>query len=250
MILIAGPCVIESKDILRQTVESLLEAIDSRNIDFTFKSSWRKDNRTLKDSFDGLDPLQAICYMKDISKEYNVKICTDIHVASDLKLLDGFDIIQIPAYLAKQQSLLKAAASHINYYNDKSKKIKLHIKKPQFVDAQAMIDISKNAFEYGVDNIILTDRGTMYGPDKVFMDPRNVNIMQKSGFPVLCDVTHPNKNYSANIVNNVEILAKSYLAAGANGIFLETHPNCKSALCDAETMYPTENLKNFINSIF
>jgi len=247
MILIAGPCVIEKKKILKKSVESLLKSIENKDIEFYFKSSFKKDNRTLTTGFSGLDPTKAIMLLNDIKNEYNIKICTDIHETKDFERYDlhNVDIIQIPAYLAKQQSLLKEAASFCNMHG-----LKLHIKKPQFAGPIDMLNIAKNAWSYGANDIIITDRGTMLGYDKVFMDPRHVDIMKKSGFPVLCDITHPNKNYPGDKLKNIEILAKSYLAAGADGIFMETHPDCENALCDAETMLPLENVDKLIKDIY
>lgn len=246
MILIAGPCVIESEYILESTINPILEAIDGKNIDFFFKSSWRKDNRTLINSFSGLEPKKAIEMLLKMKNKYSVKLCTDFHNSEDLEMLQNIDIIQIPAYLAKQQSLLKKASEFCNENN----KI-FHIKKPQFVGP---VDVSKiviNAKSYGAKNIILTDRGTMLGYNQVFMDPRHVQIMKGlTQVPVLCDVTHPNKNYPGDNTINIISLGKAYVACGADGIFLETHPDCKNALCDANTMLPTSELNNLIGEIY
>ncbi|MFW6016907.1 MAG: 3-deoxy-8-phosphooctulonate synthase, partial [bacterium] len=130
MILIAGPCIIESEDILKDTVEKLLEAIEDKNIDFYFKSSFKKDNRTSLDGFRGLPVREALGYLQNIKKEYNVKICTDFHTIGQIDLVKEFDvdIIQIPAFLAKQNSLLEYA-KHIAKEENKI----LFIKKPQFI---------------------------------------------------------------------------------------------------------------------
>lgn len=247
MILIAGPCVIESKEILEQTVESILETISEYDIDFYFKSSWKKDNRTYSNLYSGLYPDDAISLLVDIKSKYKVKICTDIHLPSDLHHyhLDSVDMIQIPAFLAKQQSLLKISSEYCNK-NNKT----LHIKKPQFVGPEEINNIVGNAQIYGAKNIITTDRGTMLGYDKVFMDPRHVSIMKKSGSKVLCDVTHPNKNFPGDLIENIKALGCSYMAAGADGIFLETHPNCESALCDAKTMLPCSELSDVMKEIY
>ena len=247
MILIAGPCVIEGQEMLEISVEKLLDAIKNKKIDFYFKSSFRKDNRTHVSGFSGIDPFKAIQLLNNIKKKYNVQICTDIHGIGDFEKYDlqNVDVIQIPAFLAKQQSLLQRASDFCDKYG-----LKLHIKKPQFVGPQDMLNIANNVKTYGVKDIFLTDRGTMLGYDMVFMDPRHVGIMKKSGLPVLCDITHPNKNYPGDKLENIEILAKSYLAAGADGIFMETHPDCNNALCDAKTMLPIKDLNGFIQRIY
>lgn len=248
MIIIAGPCVIESKSVLRETVEDLLKAIPNGN-DFIFKSSFQKDNRTSVNNFMGLDKEEAIGFLKEIKDEYNVKICTDVHCFEDIvllgKIIPDIDVVQIPAYLAKQLSLIKYASQFVSE-NDKV----LHIKKPQFIPAEDMHNIIDNARYFGAKNIISTDRGTMYGPERVFMDPRHVPIIKENGVKVMVDITHPNKNYPGNNLNNAIALAKSYLSVGADGIFMETHPSCSTALCDAGTMISSKLIKNFFGELY
>ena len=239
MILIAGPCVIENKQILKETAERLLEAIEGKNIDFYFKSSFRKDNRTNFNSFEGLETREALSYLKEIKKEYNVKICTDFHTVGQIDLVKEFDIdvIQIPAYLAKQKSLLEYAI-HIASQENKI----LFVKKPQFVGPEGANQIIENIKSIKDIPIFIADRGTMMGYDRMFMDPRHVPIMKESGAKVLGDITHPNKNYPGDKNKNIEVLGKSYLAAGADGIFLETHPDSKNALSDSKLMLDNDML--------
>lgn len=242
MILIAGPCVIESKDVLKQTVEKLLRQIDDKNIDFYFKSSFRKDNRTKFSSFSGLPEEEALSYLKEIKDEYGVKICTDFHNEDQLSYSETYDIdvIQIPAFLAKQKSLLNPASDKV-----KSTGKKLFIKKPQFVGPMEMHDIIMNT---GLSDVWIGDRGTQMGYNQYFMDPRHVPIMKSFGATVIADITHPNKNYPGDLTENIKTLGMSYVAAGAGGIFLETHPNCDNALCDKETMLGLDDL-SIINNI-
>lgn len=244
MILIAGPCVIESKQILSETVEALLDSIEGKNIDFYFKSSFRKDNRTDFNNFEGLPTREALSYLEEIKKEYNVKICTDFHTVGQIDLVGEFDIdiIQIPAYLAKQKSLLEYAA-HVARQERKT----LFIKKPQFIGPDGAKQIIKNIQSLGSVPLLMADRGTMLGYDQMFMDPRHVPIMKESGAKILGDITHPNKNYPGDKNKNIEILGKAYLAAGADGLFIETHTRCEEALCDRETMLQTKYLKDYIN---
>jgi len=247
MKLIAGPCVVESKDELKKSIESILEAVKGKDIDFTFKSSFKKDNRTLSTGFSGLCEKEALSLLQEIKNEYNVKICTDVHNVEHLLMeeLKFVDVIQIPAYLAKQQSLLKASAYHCKVYDKQ-----LHIKKPQFVSPWEMKNIVNNVLEFGAKDIILTDRGTMLGYDKVFMDPRHIEIMKENNMPVLWDITHPNKGWSGNQTKRIKTLGVTALAAGADGLFLETHPNCKEALCDSEVMLYNNELKKMINKFY
>lgn len=248
MILIAGPCVIENKDVLRKTIERVLESIHNMtDVEFYFKSSYRKDNRTSFDSFEGLETHEALNMLLEIKKEYNVKLCTDIHNPIDLHLIPELldvDVIQIPAFLAKQKRLLQIASK----FCERNNKI-LHIKKPQFIGPEDSLNIIKN-IELEMNNIFLTDRGTMLGYDKWFMDPRHVPIMKESSAKILADITHPNKNYPGDRIKNIETLGKAYLISGADGVFIETHPNCDGALCDAETMLPTNEFNRIIKELY
>ncbi|MFW6046597.1 MAG: hypothetical protein ACOCP4_02260 [Candidatus Woesearchaeota archaeon] len=246
MILIAGPCIIESEDILKDTVEKLLEAIEDKNIDFYFKSSFKKDNRTSLDGFRGLPVREALGYLQNIKKEYNVKICTDFHTIGQIDLVKEFDvdIIQIPAFLAKQNSLLEYAK-----YVAQSENKKLFIKKPQFIGPDDANNIIKNIDLNEID-VFMADRGTMLGYNQVFMDPRHIHLMQESGAKILGDITHPNKNYPGSIYKNIEALGLSYMAAGADGLFLETHTKCEQALCDSQTMLPTKYLNELIEKFY
>lgn len=247
MILISGPCVIETEDILKRTVEALLEAIDGRNIDFYFKSSFRKDNRTKFENFEGLPVREALTYLENIKNEYDVKICTDFHTVGQLDLAKEFDIdiIQIPAYLAKQKSLLEYATHVV-----KEERRTLFIKKPQFVGPEDAKQIIENIQNLEDVPIFMADRGTMFGYDQTFMDPRHVPIMKESGAKIIGDITHPNKNYPGNKDKNIETLGKAYLVAGADGLFIETHTDCEQALCDRQTMLPTKFLNNYIDKFY
>lgn len=249
MKLIAGPCVIESYDQLKETIEYLLEAIKDKKIDFYFKASCIKDNRTTIDNFSGVGMDEGISMLLKIKKEYGIKITTDFHNEVDIMRYGGFvDLIQIPAYLAQQTSLLVAA----------SKMHKpIHIKKPQFLGPLEIYQPYKKLIDLGVkEEIMLTDRGTMLGYDMVFMDPRHIPIMKDHGSTVLVDVTHPNKNYpDAEIGGGYKdfyslILARTAIVSGADGIFLETHPNCREARCDTGTMIYSQEISKFIDDVY
>lgn len=254
MILIAGPCVIEHKDILRESVESLLEATRDKNIQLYFKSSFMKDNRSLSSSFNVVDEGSeaAIRMLKDIKKEYNVQICTDFHSVDQISTLAAnIDIIQIPAFLAKQQSILTSASKAAQIFGSS-----VFVKKPQFIPPTEIRSIKELLVETGLDNnrVLFADRGTMLGYSNYFMDPRHVDIMHKSGAnTVIADITHPQKNYFPDISDlHTSILntGLAYLSAGADGIFLETHPDCKNALCDANTMLQSDKLKKYISKFY
>lgn len=245
MKLIAGPCVVESKDILKRSVESILKATHAMvDIDFYFKSSFKKDNRTLPTNFQTIGELQAINLLLEIKEEYNVKTCTDFHSIEDI---DNYgkevDVIQIPAFLARQNDLLTRASEFASAH-DKT----LFIKKPQFMSPEDVWKIFKFTEEENipVERVFVADRGTQLGYDKVFLDPRHIEIMKSSpsgldDYTVLADISHPQKNYIKRIPSHVLAwrLGLSSIAAGADGIFLENHCNPSEAFCDRDTQIPT-----------
>ena len=241
MKLIAGPCVIESKDQLFTTMDSLQNVLKGKEIDFYFKSSCVKDNRTKIGNYRGVGFEEGIALLQEVRKKYNVKITTDFHNESQLMQYGkGVDLIQIPAYLAQQTSLLECAASI---------GVPIHIKKPQFLDTEDMniltqkledLDFSKKVF--------VTDRGTSLGYKTLFMDPRHVPQLKADA--ILVDITHPNKNYPGYTTENSFALAMGYLAAGADGLFLETAPECEKAKCDSGTMLTLNHAHTIINRAY
>lgn len=242
MILIAGPCVIESEEELTIIIESILKSIQDKDIDFYFKASFKKDNRTAYSSFNGLKEDIAINLLRKIKEKYHVKVCTDVHTVSQISKLDFVDLIQVPAFLAKQQSLLLAIAEKLSGR-------KIHVKKPQFIAPEEISFIAEILqTKIRKDQIIFSDRGTCLGYDKYFMDPRSIPIMKKYSDFVLWDITHPTKNYKFN--GDVEVLAASAMVSGASGLFLETHYDCKHALCDKDTMLPISRLPALINECY
>ncbi len=246
MKLIAGPCVIEDYDTLKETVQYICDAIEGKNIDFYFKASCIKDNRTKIENYYGVGMDDGMKMLMDIKKEYDVKITTDFHNEMDIMRYGGFvDLIQIPAYLAQQTSIVKAA----------SKMHKpIHVKKPQFLGPIEANQPIQKLIDYGVEEeIFLTDRGTMFGYNQTIVDPRHIPLLKQTGQHILVDVTHPNKNYT-----RIEeygyfyslILARCAIVSGADGIFIETHPNCQEAQCDSDTMISCDNIEEFIEDIY
>jgi len=250
MTLIAGPCVIESYEILEETAQELLRLTKYKAIDFYFKSSWKKDNRTKLQNYRGVSLRIAINYFSKLKEKYpTLKICTDFHNDFQVQMAEDFikeyiDVIQIPAFLARQNSLLATVASTFNK--------KVHIKKPQFMDP-VDIDQSINMLTnigVSLNDIFVTDRGTCFGYDNLILDVRHIPIMKNYNTKVLVDITHPNKNYfdfheQANKYS--EILGLSSLISGADGLFLETHPNPPISQCDGLTMLPLKNMGKLID---
>lgn len=251
MKLIAGPCVIEDWVTIAETAATLKESTEDRNIDFYFKASCVKDNRTKIENYYGPGMDEGIRMLLDIKEEQGVKITTDFHNELDIMRYGGFvDLIQIPAYLAQQTSLIKAAAGMNK---------PIHIKKPQFLGPLEAGQPYFKLRDLGVTNeIMVTDRGTILGYNQLFMDPRHITLLKNHdpNMTVLFDVTHPNKNYPNtelgsryNYLHSL-ILARSAIVSGADGIFMETHPNCNEAKCDADTQLNLKHIEKFINDIY
>ncbi len=246
MILIAGPCVIEEKKIIEKSIQVLCNAIEGKNIDFYFKSSTVKDNRSKKENYSGVGMEEGISLLLDMKQRYGIKITTDFHNEQDIYRYGSYvDLIQIPAFLAMQTGIIKAAAEI---------KTKVNFKKPQFTGPVEALNILKKYYDFGGEHPMITDRGTMLGYNQTFMDPRHIPLLWQGSGEVIVDVTHPNKNYPGWESNNrflyTQILAKSYIVAGAQGIFIETHPSIENAKCDGKTMYPLDNISEFIEDIY
>jgi len=237
MILICGPCVIEpNKDYLSQVAEQLvsLKGFD----EIIFKSSCIKNNRTKTSNYYGVGFESGIDQLLRINQEFGLKITTDFHTVTQIEDYgQDVDMIQIPAYLAMQTDLAIAAA--------KTNK-PIHIKKPQFL-SPSKINLPINKIKDTNPNaeIIVTDRGTSFGYDYVMMDPRHIRLMKMNGADkVIVDVTHPNKYWDDYTF--AFDLALSAKAVGADGIFMEVHPNPKDALCDADSQVPLNEAIPFL----
>lgn len=248
MKLIAGPCVIEDFDTLCNTALHIKDSVRDKEIDLYFKASCIKDNRTDISNYAGVGMSKGISMLREVSKKYNIKTTTDFHNEEDIIRYGGFvDLIQIPAYLAQQTSIIKAASKM-------SKPI--HIKKPQFLGPVEAIQPYKKLRDLQVkDEIMITDRGTMFGYNETFFDPRHIVLLKDYDprITALVDITHPNKNYPRSNENKglySLVLARSAIVSGADGIFLETHPKCSEAKCDSGTMLPMDDFDDFINDIY
>lgn len=232
--ILAGPCVIESQEILEQTAEGLKEIAQKLDINFVFKSSYDKANRSSINSFRGPGIEKGLEMLAKIKKDFDLPIVTDIHTPEQAAIAAQVaDILQIPAFMCRQTDLLIAAA--------KTGKI-VNIKKGQFLAPEQMIPLIKKVEDSGNSNILLTDRGTTFGYNNLVSDFRAIPIMQESGYPVIFDATHSvqlpggNGECSGGDRRFVPVLAKSAMAAGANGLFFEVHPDPDKALCDGPNM--------------
>lgn len=245
--LIAGPCVVESKEICFEIAEHLVAITTELKIPFIFKASFKKANRSKLDSFTTIGEEKALQILADVKSHFNIPILTDVHETTDCdKVKDIVDIIQIPAFLCRQTELLLAAA--------KTGKI-VNIKKGQFISAEMMQFAAEKVASTGNKNIWLTERGTQFGYNDLIVDFRNIQTMKEFGFPVIFDATHsvqqPNKSegISGGKPEFIDTLAKCAIISGANGIFLETHTNPKEALSDGANMLALNEVKGLLEKL-
>ncbi len=233
--LLAGPCVVESEQNVFEIAEHLLKITDTLRIPFVFKASFKKANRSRIDSFTGIGDEKALKILQKVKKELNIPIVTDIHSPEDAKKAADYDvdILQIPAFLSRQTDLLIAAGKTGKFVN---------IKKGQFMSPESMQFAARKVTETENSNIMLTDRGTMFGYGDLIVDFRSVPIMQKTNFPVIVDITHSlqQPNQTSGVTGGqpemIETMGKAAIAVGADGIFMETHPNPAEAKSDGANM--------------
>jgi len=242
MILICGPCVIETFEKLKADVEAILDAIGNQNIDLYFKSSCIKDNRSNLKNFYGPGFDIGLSYLKKIREIYNIKITTDFHTVEQIEKYGNIvDLIQIPAFLSMQTGLVTAAAKTGN---------NIHIKKAQWLPPYDVHKPINKILNFNNSKIFITDRGTTFGYGNVVFDPRHIRLMKDNSkcYAVLADITH--------LQNHSEIYDRTYakdvglaaLAAGADGIFMEATTNPEDARCDSDAMIPTSDLDMYIKS--
>ena len=242
--LLAGPCAIESKEVLFKTAEKLKDITSKLNINYIFKSSFDKANRSSLDSYRGLGIEKGLELLKEVKKEFELPIVTDIHEPPQAQLAaEVADIIQIPAFLCRQTDLLVAAA--------KTNKI-INIKKGQFLSPYQMRPLIKKVEASGNKNILLTDRGVTFGYNNLVSDMRAIVIMQELGYPVIFDATHSVQlpggmgDSSGGERKFVPVLAKAAIASGAKGLFFEVHPAPDNALCDGANMLALSDVEDVL----
>ena len=242
--LIAGPCIIESKEEVFKIAKEIKRITDKLEIPFIFKGSYKKANRTRLDSFTGIGDDIALKILKDVGEELKIATTTDIHSVNEVeKAAKCVDIIQIPAFLCRQSELIKAAANTGKHVN---------IKKGQFLSAQSMQFAVEKIKDSGNTNIILTERGTMFGYNDLVVDYRSIPIMKSYGYPVVLDVTHslqePNKisGLTGGKPKMIETIAKAGVAIGIDGIFLETHFSPNDSKSDSKNMLDLKSLEDLL----
>lgn len=230
----AGPCVVESEECIMQIAEKCVEVTSRLGIPYIFKASYRKANRSRLDSFCGIGDVEALELLAKVRERFNVPIVTDIHSAEEAVMAAKYvDVLQIPAFLCRQTDLLVAAA--------KTGKV-VNIKKGQFLAPDAMQFAAQKVVECGNNRVMLTDRGTTFGYTDLLVDLRSIPIMQQTGFPVIMDITHslqqPNQTsgVTGGLPQMIETISRGAVAVGVDGIFIETHPDPKSAKSDGANM--------------
>lgn len=236
--IMAGPCAIESQDILNRTAEKLKEVTEKLGINYIFKSSFDKANRSSITSFRGPGLEKGLEMLAKVKSEFDLPIVTDIHNPDQAAVVaEVADVLQIPAFLCRQTDMLVAAA--------KTGKI-INIKKGQFLAPEQMLPLIKKVEDSGNSNILVTDRGTSFGYNNLVVDFRGIQIMQQFHYPVVFDATHSVQLPGANGTSSggdrrfVPLLAKSAMAAGANALFFEVHPDPDCAKCDGPNMIPLD----------
>lgn len=247
LLIIAGPCVIETEDNVMQIAEKMKEISQKFDIEYYFKASFDKANRTSIDSYRGPGIEKGLEILRKVKEKYGLKVVTDIHEPWQAeKVAEVVDIIQIPAFLCRQTDLLVAAA--------KTGK-KINIKKAQFLAPWDMINAAKKVEESGNHDIFLCERGTSFGYNTLVVDMTGIVEMKKFGYPVVFDATHSVQKPGGKGVSTggnreyVEPLAKAAVAAGADALFFEVHPDPDIALSDGPNMVKLDEFEDMLKRI-
>jgi len=244
--LIAGPCAIESEEMAFRIAEKTIEISERLEIPYIFKGSFKKANRSRLDSFTGIGDEVALKILRKIRDHFNIPVITDIHNENDAKLAAEYvDILQIPAFLVRQTDLLVAAA--------KTKKT-INLKKGQFMSPESMQFAVNKIVNSGNENVMITDRGTMFGYQDLVVDFRGIPTMKSYATTVL-DVTHslqkPNQDsgVTGGIPDMIETIARAGDVNGVDGLFIETHHEPSKALSDGKNMIHLDNLDKLLSKL-
>lgn len=245
--LLAGPCVIEGEEMALEIAESILETTSRLNIPFVFKGSYRKANRSRLDSFTGIGDLKALEILKKVRDTYGVPVVTDIHQPEEARMAATFvDILQIPAFLCRQTDLLIAAAQTGKMVN---------IKKGQFLSPESMKFAVEKVRDAGNQQVAITERGTTFGYQDLIIDYRGIPVMKENECPVIVDITHSlqQPNQTAGVTGGrpemIETIARAAIAVGADGLFIETHPNPSVAKSDGANMLRLDLLPSLLERL-
>ncbi len=246
--LLAGPCVIEGEEMALEIARHISEVTDKLGIPYIFKGSFKKANRSRLDSFTGIGDEKALKILAKVRKDFQIPVVTDIHSAEDAVMAAEYvDILQIPAFLCRQTDLLVAAARTGKVVN---------VKKGQFLSPDAMRFAVDKVRESGNENVMVTERGTTFGYQDLIVDYRGIRMMQESCHcPVIVDATHSlqQPNQSSGVTGGqpelIETIAKAGIAVGADGLFIETHPEPKVAKSDGANMLRLDLLEALLEKL-
>jgi 2-dehydro-3-deoxyphosphooctonate aldolase (KDO 8-P synthase) len=244
LFLISGPCVIENKEVTLKAARFLKELAENVKIPVIFKSSYDKANRTSIDSFRGPGLTEGLEVLREVKNATGLPVLSDIHQVSEIgKAVEILDVIQIPAFLSRQTDLIIEAART---------KLPINIKKGQFLSPWDMEQVVLKAISRGNNSILLTERGTSFGYNNLIVDMRSISVMKNFGYPVVFDATHGVQlpggqgKSSGGQREFVAPLARAAIAAGADGVFLEIHPDPDSALSDGPNTLPFEHVESLL----
>lgn len=245
--LLAGPCVIEGEDMALRIAEKITEITARLQIPYVFKGSYRKANRSRLDSFTGIGNEKALKILRKVGETFGVPTVTDIHETHEAAMAAEYvDVLQIPAFLCRQTDLLVAAARTGKVVN---------IKKGQFLSPGAMQFAAQKVVDAGNRQVMLTERGTTFGYTDLVVDYRGIPQMQAFGFPVVMDVTHSlqQPNQTSGVTGGmpalIETIAKAAIAVGADGLFIETHPEPAVAKSDGANMLQLDLLEGLLTRL-
>ncbi len=248
LFVISGPCVIEEESIMMKTAEKLKEVSERLNIKMIYKSSFQKDNRSSLKYYTGPGLDKGVKILAKIKEQFGFPVLTDIHYPDQAKAAaEVIDVLQIPAYLCMQTDLMVAAAKTGRVIN---------IKHGQFLAPDNMKHPVTKCTEAGNDQIILTERGYTFGYNDLIVDPRSFYHMGKLGYPVVFDITHSIRKYGIPSASSqggarefLPVLSRAGVAAGVDGVFIETHPTPETALCDAASQLCVYDLEEFLKPL-
>jgi len=245
--LIAGPCVVEGRDMVMRIADHICELSAKYKLPYVFKASYRKANRSRIDSFTGIGDEKALKILEEVGTQFSVPVITDVHSPEEAERAANYvDVLQVPAFLCRQTDLLVACAK-----TDRT----VSVKKGQFLAPESMKFAVDKVLESGNNKVFITERGTTFGYQDLVVDFRGIPVMQQFGCPVILDVTHSlqQPNQASGVTGGrpelIEIMAKAGIAVGADGIFLETHPDPSSAKSDGANMLQLSLLDDLLRKL-
>jgi 2-dehydro-3-deoxyphosphooctonate aldolase (KDO 8-P synthase) len=248
LFLIAGPCVVEEESLMMKTAERVKKIAEKLKLPLIFKSSFQKDNRSSVEFYQGPGMHEGLEILNKIKKTFNLPIISDIHYPEQIhEAADVVDVLQIPAYLCMQTTLVLEAAKTGKPVN---------LKHGQFLAPENMVKPVQKIESTGNKNIMLTERGYTFGYNDLIVDPRSFYELNQIGYPVIFDITHSIRKYGIPSADPkggarqyLPTIARAGVAAGVDGIFIETHPNPAVALCDAASQYKLDDLEEFLKPL-